>query len=117
METFDFFRKYRGKDITARISILDSGIQILLTGGDLPHIGAVGVLDPDGQIAVTEFSGHKEDILCRQWLKALSDVHIMPAAMTAGIHYDDLNRSGISDVLELTDNMLHEAVRRLEAYI
>ena len=66
MKTFHAERTFRGKIIAADATITDSGVQIGLFGGDKPHIGAVGVLAPDGNITVTQFERHKEGILCQQ---------------------------------------------------
>lgn len=35
------------------------------------HIGAVGIVDPAGNITVKQFEGHKEGILCQQWCETL----------------------------------------------
>ncbi|WP_298035338.1 hypothetical protein [uncultured Dysosmobacter sp.] len=110
MKTLELRRTYRKREITARITTLDGGVEILLYGGDYPHIGAVGILTPENRLTVTEFPGHREGILCQQWLEALSNAHILPATVAAGIHYDCLDPAGISDVLKLTEDMLRDAV-------
>ncbi len=99
---------YRDRDIVAQALVLDEGVHISLYGGDLTHIGAVGVVDPEGNRSVTQFPGHREGVICERWCAALSAANIRPAVMEAGIHYDDLDRSGIQTVLALTDGLLDE---------
>ena len=39
-------RRFRGKPITAELTVTNGGVQVGLFGGDKPHIGAVGIVDP-----------------------------------------------------------------------
>lgn len=113
MERFTLRRQYRGRYITALIVRTAGGVQVILTGGDLPHIGAVGVADPGGKCTVTQFPTHREGVVCEKWVQALAAAGLCPAVVTAGIHYDELGPAGIRRVLALTDEMLAEALRRL----
>lgn len=113
MEQFELRRSYRGKEICAFVLRLPEGIHISLYGGDLAHIGAVGIVDPSGCCSVTEFSRHREGVVCERWASAFADAHLCPAVVEAGIHYENLDSPGIQAVLELTDGLLEEAVRRL----
>lgn len=113
MERFTLRRQYRGRRITALIVRTDGGVQVTLTGGDLPHIGAIGVADPGGKCAVTQFPAHREGIVCETWVQALAAAGHLPAVVAAGIHYDGLDPAGIRRVLALTDGLLAEALRRL----
>ena len=108
MRQFELHRTYRGKEITAQLFQFDRGIHISLYGGDLPHIGAVGIIDPDGNRTVTQFPGHQEGVVCERWLDALAAADVKPAVVEAGIHYDGLDREGIRRVLDVLEELLEE---------
>ena len=55
MHSFTLTRDFRGRSITAAVTDTGQGVQVLLSGGDTPHIGAVGVLSPDGKIPLPSF--------------------------------------------------------------
>ena len=65
-------RRFRGKPITAELTVTNGGVQVGLFGGDKPHIGAVGIVDPAGKTTVSQFEEHREGILCQQWCEALA---------------------------------------------
>lgn len=108
MRQFELKRTLFGADITAQITVFDEGVQVLIFGGTRPHIGAVSVIDPAGVYSTTQFPGHKDGIVSEQWTKALSAAEYRPAVIIAGIHYDDLSRGQITEVVEMTDDMLDE---------
>lgn len=106
-------RQFRGKTITAELTVTDSGVQIGLFGGDKPHIGAVGIVDPAGKITVTQFEEHREGILCQQWCKALANAGCTPAAVSAGIHYDNASKDEIRQVVRLCGELLEEVLNQI----
>ena len=114
MRQFELHRTYRGKKITAQVLQFDRGVHISLYGGDLPHIGAVGVIDPDGNCSVTQFPGHREGVVCERWLDALAAEDVKPAVVEAGIHYNNLKQDGIDNILFLTDRLLKEIILNLQ---
>ena len=114
MHSFTLTRDFRGRSITAAVTDTGQGVQVLLSGGDAPHIGAAGVLSPDGKIAVTEFSAHREGVLCRQWCRAFWNAGIAPAAVSAGVHYDAAAAAEIQSVMALCESLLKESIRKLK---
>lgn len=113
MKTFHAERTFRGKIIAADATITDSGVQIGLFGGDKPHIGAVGVLDPAGKIMVTQFGTHREGILCQQWCEALAKAGCIPAVVSAGVHYDNVGKDEIEQIVQLCDELLKDTLDNL----
>ena len=113
MRQYKLRRSYRGRDITALVLQMSGGVHVSLYGGDLPHIGAVGIVDTEGNCTVTEFPPHREGVVCQTWIDALSAVEIRPAVVEAGIHYDNLDNAGIRTVLSLTGELLGEALQHL----
>ena len=106
-------RVFRGKPITAEITVTDCGVQAGLYGGDKSHIGAVGIVDPDGNITVTQFEGHKEGILCQQWCEALVNAGRCPAVVSAGVHYDNASKEEILQIVRLCGELLQEGIARI----
>ena len=113
MKAIHLSRMYRGKAIRMDFDPDQTPMRLTLTGGDLPHVGAVGSIQPDGSISVTESPGHKEGILCQRWCVALESAGCKPLRMEAGIHYNALPPEGIQDVLEITDALLQETLYAL----
>ena len=108
MKTFHAERTFRGKIIAADATITGSGVQIGLFGGDKPHIGAVGILDPAGKIMVTQFETHREGILCQQWCEALAKAGCIPAVVSAGVHYNNVGKDEIEQIVQLCDELLKD---------
>ena len=120
MKRFGLTRELMGASIAVQVFCLRSGFQIGVYGGTLPHIGAVSVADPQGNITTQQFPTHKDGIISERWARALSEAGYRPAVVTAGIHYDHLNREQIAAVVEITDSMLSEllcALRDADAEI
>lgn len=113
MRQFELRCSYRGRDIVAQALQLPQGIHISLYGGDLPHIGAVGIVDQEGHCNVTQFPGHNEGVVCEKWTAALSNAGCRPAVVEAGIHYDGLDKNGIEAVMDITNKLLDETLTQL----
>lgn len=104
-----------GKPITAQMIMLPKGVQVLITGGDLPHIGAVAIIHPDGSFQVTEFPTHREGTVCQAWAEAFSAAGICPAVISAGIHYDGIDAQGIQGILEVSHQLCDAVIRAWKA--
>lgn len=113
MKTFHAERTFRGKRITADAAVTEGGVQIGLFGGDKPHIGAVGIVNPAGKITVTQFERHKEGILCQQWCEALAKAGRAPAVVSAGIHYDNASKEEIVQIVQLCYELLKNTLDKL----
>ena len=115
MKHFTHEQMFRGKPITAEITVTDCGVQVGLYGGDKPHIGAVGVADPAGKITVTQFEGHKEGGLCQHWCEELSKAVNCPVVVSAGIHYDNASKKEILQVVEISNVLLEMGTSKLQS--
>lgn len=96
--------------------LLHSGMNILLFGGDAPHIGSVAVLSPTGEMNIHTFPGHREDVICRTWAEAFQATEWKPAVISVGIHYDEIDRQGIQTVLDAADTLLSRLLEELTVY-
>lgn len=107
------------------ITPLGGDLQVVLSGGDKPHIGAValavshpGLGDPDrtdASVSVLTVTGHKEDELARHLARTLACALNATVCATCGIHVDQATKKDIDDILNAADALLHEAVDRLRS--
>ena len=114
MAQFTLTRELMDAPVTAHAICLPGGLQVTVYGGTLPHIGAVSVADPQGNVTTQQFPTHKDGVVSERWAKAISEAGYRPAVIAAGIHYDSLNREQIGDVIKLTDDMLGELLQTLK---
>lgn len=90
-----------------------NGLVVTLTGGHLPHVGAVAVAQPRPSLAdaarasastsVITLTGHHDDELARPLAHQLASKSGLPTVVSVGIHWDDCTLADI------------EASRRLAA--
>lgn len=104
----EFTRKFIGFELKARVIKLSQGINICLSGGNHEHIGAVSIISPSGDVSTTTFKSHKDDTISSLWAKTLLKYNIMPAVISVGIHYDNVDKQKINDILDLTNDMLKD---------
>lgn len=113
MTQFTLTRELMGAPVTAHVICLSGGLQVTVYGGTLPHIGAVSVVDPQGNVTTQQFPTHKDGVVSELWAGALLTSGCCPAVVTAGIHYDDLSQEQIDQVVALTNEMLAELLNAL----
>lgn len=99
-----------GKEITADITILDIGIIILLTGGEVTHIGALSAISQDGTMETIQFPEHKDAVVCEKWVKEVYEQVKCPVVVEAGIHYNAASKEQIIEIVRTTDHMLSEVL-------
>ncbi len=99
-----------GKEIRAIIVFTDDGINVTVAGGDKSHIGAVAIIDENGNLTSTTFPNHKETIIAELWANTLHEKYMQSVVVTAGIHYDGINKEGINKVVEASGRLLESVV-------
>jgi hypothetical protein len=97
---------------------------VCIYGGEAPHIGAVAAAtprpslgDPDKTSAtasVLTYVGHKEDDLAKTAAEGLAAALNTRVVVTAGIHWDDLDRAGIDRVIENSRQLIAALIDRLK---
>lgn len=97
-----------GKEISISLTRTDCGMETLIAGGDLSHIGAVSIADPRGQITTKVFEGHKDQFISEEWAKALYETCQVPVVVSVGIHYDNLDATGIQQIMGEMKRVLRE---------
>ena len=62
----------------------ECGINVLIAGGDFAHIGAVSIVDPQGEIFTKIFEGHKDHFVSEDRVgchKRLPDLLLIPIVL------------------------------------
>lgn len=97
---------------------LGADYQIIVSGGQA-HIGASAVAvcydRKKKKVNVSQIAvyGHKEDELAQGLARKLSRATGATVAVTAGIHFDQLAKSDISQIMEISDNLLDRLIIEL----
>ncbi|MFO7667666.1 MAG: hypothetical protein R6V76_13675 [Desulfobacterales bacterium] len=113
-------------DIEAEVRRIGTDLLVAVWGGEKPHIGAVAVAQPRPSLkdpnvlsataSVICLPAHKEDELAKKVAENLSATLNATVVVTAGIHWDNISRTGIKRVIAnskiLLDLMLEEAASR-----
>jgi 4-hydroxy-3-polyprenylbenzoate decarboxylase len=109
-QIFTIKRNVFGYEISARVTIWKQDMEILLTGGSLPHIGAVAVYRGGHREGVIQPEGHKELVIAEKWSSVLSERFGGRVTTVCGIHYDHLKPDDIEKVIQVADDMLAETL-------
>ncbi len=106
----DFSRKVTLLEQEIRIHMVDTGagVNVLIEGGDRGHIGAVAMAGPELPVKVAALPGHREDVICKRWARALADTFQSPAVVSAGVHYDGIGRREIQEIVDTLEHILRE---------
>ena len=113
MRHFQLTRRLLGRKISADILCLEQGLHVSVYGGDLPHIGAISIVSPDGMCSTIQFPTHRDSAVSERWARTLATAGYCPSVVEVGIHYDQINEQGISDVLFITSEMLNDVLNIL----
>jgi hypothetical protein len=111
------------KDINGRIIKLrcipaGSDFQVIITGGR-EHIGAAalgqcyGEKSEKANASVIAACGHREDELALKTARFLSRSLKASAAVTAGIHFDNLSAHEIEEITAAVQELSEELVRKV----
>lgn len=90
----------------------ECGINVLIAGGDFAHIGAVSIVDPQGEIFTKTFEGHKDHFVSEEWAGKLYKKFQVPVVVSVGIHYDNIDSTGIEDVISEMKKALEEVLKK-----
>ncbi|MBU3803606.1 MAG: hypothetical protein H9872_02445 [Candidatus Cellulosilyticum pullistercoris] len=114
MKNYMIKRQAYGYEIQACITKMPKDIHILLTGGNLPHIGAVSIFEEGREKVFVQLPEHKDGVVSQRWAKELSKLLNRQVTVNCGIHYDDLTKDQIEELVKLTEEMLKEAIKILQ---
>lgn len=110
-------------NIQAEAVWIGPDLLVYIWGGEAPHIGAVAMAQPRPSLAdpkvtsstasVFTYVGHKEDDLAKWAAEKISAALEAKVVVTAGIHWDDLDRTGIKTVLANSEQLVQMLIDQL----
>lgn len=108
MNSIELHRKIIDRDILVSIVKTEAGIQLIATGGDKSHIGAITIVDPYGKDTTICFPHHREDVITKKWSKKIYERTKQPVVVSSGIHFDNASKEMITEIVAESDKMLDE---------
>ncbi len=97
---------------------------ISIFGGNLPHIGAVGIAHPrpslknSNKISSTAsvycFLGHKEDIIAKEASERIAAALNRNVVVTVGMHWDNITDHDIQVILGRATALTEKIIRHLK---
>ena len=125
MRTFDLSSEGKRYEIHATAMLIGDDLLVAIWGGTRPHIGAVAVALPRPSLSdpvvtsstssVFTLLGHKEDEVVKVVSEHLSARLGKNVIVTAGIHWDNLTREAIEEIVhnykELADKVYTRIVQ------
>ena len=103
--------------ISSHSQYIGNDLHVVMTGGEQPHVGAVAVGMPDAKqedgihVALITVPGHREDVVVEKVARRLARQLGITVLVAAGMHWDEIDKKGIAQVLEnsdlLTEKILH----------
>ena len=92
---------------------------VTLSGGDLPHIGAVALSQPNvleqtrATTSVLALLGHREDELARLVASRVASRLGAVVCVACGIHVESILPKELTDVLEMSEELAQSLLERL----
>jgi len=110
-------------DLKAGVRLIGQDLLVAIWGGQKPHIGAVSMAQPRPSLKDPEitsatasvfcFLGHKEDELAKAVSEILASALKTKVVVTAGIHWDNIDKEGIQRVVQNTKTLVDLILDRL----
>lgn len=113
MEPFSLEKRLLGRTITIQVTPLDSGLHLLLVGGDRSHVGAVSMAESGELLHSWAFPTHREQVVSDKWAARISSECRCAATVACGIHYENATKQEIEAILQLTEVLLQEVIKKL----
>ena len=114
-------------ELAIKFTKIGNDYHVLLTGGDIPHIGCTVLALPrpsltgDGSVSSTasvlNVTGHKDEVLCRQLAERLAAAGNTAVVCSGGFHVDGITGQQIKEVQQAVDEicrLLCEALQKEE---
>ena len=69
--------------------------------------------DEQGTLQTITLPGHKENIITEQWASEIQEIVKQPVTVMAGVHYDDLKKEQLQEVIQLLNKLLADYKAKL----
>lgn len=110
MKSLHFETVVLSKPITVELFPAGRDWNVLIFGGDKPHVGSVSVAHSSQESGVRleklVLPTHKDDYVGDRYATTLAALTGQTVAVSCGIHYDGLTKAGISQVMEAMEALL-----------
>ena len=113
MRELNLAEAVRNHPIHMKVTMLDEGINVLIAGGEHTHIGAVTMISPEGEQQSIQYPGHKDGVLADEAARKLYEKFRCPVTISAGVHYDDITKEEIAEVVQCVRKMLGQVISQL----
>ncbi len=103
--------------ITIEMTALGADLNVVIAGGEKPHIGSVSMAVPRESLSGTGrsatvstyvYTGHKDDVIGNMYAETLCIKYNCKVVVTCGIHYDHIDNDGIRQVYAEMKKVLEE---------
>ena len=109
----------RGRvELRLTATLMGRDLCVTLSGGDLPHIGAVALSQPSPSpgdsaqaTSVITLEGHREDELARALASRLAESLQATVCVACGIHVDGIRKDELQAVAAITEELALEVIR------
>lgn len=115
--------EFRNEEILIQGTLVGEDLVVVISGGDKPHIGAVAICLPSISVNDSErkiytlshqtFAGHKEGELALKSAEKISKALDKKVVLTCGIHFDQVTRKRIKEILQQVDVMTSRIINKL----
>lgn len=106
LNAIELHAEFLNREIMVYCQQLDYGYEIRILGGHRSHVGSVTVADEQGTLQTITLPGHKEDVITRQWASQICEIVKQPVSVLAGVHYDDLKKEQLMEVIQILNKLL-----------
>lgn len=104
-------KKLSDTTLTVQVTQVGDDFNIILQGGDKPHIGCTVIaiprpsLENNGEMSATSsvlnVTGHKDEQLCRYLAEAVASSQNAVTVCSGGFHMDNITKEQIKEVMEV----------------
>ncbi len=112
-------------DLEATARFIGDDLLVVIYGGDKPHIGAVAVAHshpslkdpnkPTVTASLISIPGHKEDEIALSTAKQLASAFRTTVTVTAGMHWDEIDPTGIWKVNRNSKTIIDSLIKEINA--
>lgn len=117
MKQFEVRRELYEFPVNACVTVMERDILVVLTGGCLPHVGAVSVFDGNKELEALQLPRHKDGLVAKRWAKYIAEYLPFQVTVVCGIHYDDATGVMIEEIVRQTDEMLEETMQGISKHM
>ena len=103
-----------GREIRAELIFCGKDASIIVTGGELHHVGSVSVAKNGHILGKWVGEGHRDDAVSDKFAILVSKLTGNTVSVTCGIHYDGISYAEIQEVLRASESLLDDILAKLQ---